>query len=40
MARSAAAEAVRQNLTIPLQVAGYKDAKVVVRFDGQANPDR
>jgi len=40
LARSAAAEAVRQNLTIPLQVAGYKDAKVVVRFDGQANPDR
>lgn len=36
MARSAAIEAVRQNLAIPLQVAGYEDARVEVRFDGQA----
>lgn len=36
LARQAAKEAVRQNLAIPLQVAGYEDAKVVVRFDGEA----
>lgn len=35
LARQAAKDAVRQNLAIPLQVAGYKDAKVVVRFDGE-----
>ncbi|MFA6219123.1 MAG: DUF4230 domain-containing protein [Erythrobacter sp.] len=40
MARSAAKEAVRQNLTIPLQIAGYTGARVEVRFDGQANPVR
>lgn len=39
MAREAAKEAVVQNLAIPLQVAGYQDAKVVVRFDGQAAPE-
>lgn len=36
LARNAAREAVRQNLAIPLQVAGYRDAKVTVRFDGEA----
>lgn len=35
LARQAAREAVRQNLAIPLQVAGYADAKVVVRFNGE-----
>jgi hypothetical protein len=27
---------LRQNLTIPLQVAGYADATVTVRFDGES----
>ena len=36
LARQAAKEAVRQNLAIPLQVAGYGDVDVQVRFDGQA----
>jgi hypothetical protein len=35
MARNAAKQAIRQNLAIPLQVAGYEDAKVSVRFDGE-----
>ncbi len=35
MARQAAKDAVRQNLTIPLQIAGYENAKVVVRFEGE-----
>ena len=35
MARSAAKEAVRQNLAIPLQVAGFGDVTVNVRFDGE-----
>ncbi len=35
LARQAAKEAVRQNLAIPLQVAGFRDAKVVVRFEGE-----
>lgn len=38
LARQAAKEAVRQNLAIPLQVAGYENAKVTVRFDGEAAP--
>lgn len=38
MARQAAAEAVRQNLAIPLQVAGYGDVKVEVRYQGQSLP--
>jgi hypothetical protein len=38
LARQAARDAVRQNLAIPLQVAGYSDAKVTVRFDGEATP--
>lgn len=35
LARDAARQAVTQNLAIPLQVAGYGDVKVVVRFDGE-----
>ena len=35
LARQAAKDAVRQNLAIPLQVAGYGEAKVTVRFDGE-----
>ena len=35
LARQAAKEAVRQNLAIPLQVAGYGEVKVTVRFDGE-----
>ncbi|WP_369025908.1 DUF4230 domain-containing protein [Qipengyuania sp. RANM35] len=38
MAKSAAKEAVRQNLAIPLQIAGYGDVKVEVRFDGEPKP--
>lgn len=40
MARQAAKQAVRQNLAIPLQVAGYGDVQVNVRFDGEAAPAR
>ena len=36
LARTAAREAIAQNLSIPLQVAGYGDVKVDVRFDGEA----
>ena len=35
LARQAAKDAVRQNLAIPLQVAGYEGAKVTVSFDGE-----
>lgn len=35
LARSAARDAVRQNLTIPLEVAGYGPVTVTVRFDGE-----
>jgi hypothetical protein len=35
LARAAAKQAVRQNLAIPLQVAGYGDVTVTVRFDGE-----
>lgn len=38
LARDAARKAVRQNLSIPLHVAGYTDAKVTVRFDGEPIP--
>jgi hypothetical protein len=38
LAQSAAKEAVRQNLSIPLQVAGYSDATVEVLLDGES-PD-
>ena len=36
LARSAAKQAVAQNLAIPLQVAGYDKVQVSVRFDGEA----
>lgn len=39
LARSAAKEAIRQNLAIPMQVAGYGDVTVDVRFDGQVSPE-
>jgi Protein of unknown function (DUF4230) len=35
LARDAARQAVTQNLAIPLQVAGYGEVEVVVRFDGE-----
>ncbi|RYY33937.1 MAG: DUF4230 domain-containing protein, partial [Sphingomonadales bacterium] len=35
LARQAAKDAVRQNLAIPLQLAGFDRAKVTVRFDGE-----
>ncbi|WP_305098054.1 DUF4230 domain-containing protein [Croceibacterium aestuarii] len=38
MARKAAKDAVRQNLAIPLQVAGYGDVTVNVTFDGEKAP--
>ena len=40
LARSAAREAISQNLSIPLQVAGYGDVKVEVHFDGEPAPAR
>lgn len=39
LARAAAKDAIRQNLAIPLQVAGYGDVNVAVRFDGEATPN-
>lgn len=39
LARTAAKEAVSQNLTLPLHVAGYPAARVTVRFDGEPLPD-
>lgn len=38
LARSAAKDAIRQNLAIPLQVAGYGEVTVTVRFDGEPVP--
>ena len=38
LARGAAKDAIRQNLAIPLQVAGYGDVTVRVRFDGEPVP--
>ncbi len=35
LAASAAKDAIRQNLSIPLQVAGFGDVVVAVRFDGE-----
>ncbi len=35
LARSAARDAIRQNLAIPLDVAGFDDVTVEVRFDGE-----
>lgn len=40
LARTAARDAVRQNLTIPLQVAGYGNVTVEVRFDGEKDRQR
>lgn len=39
LARSAARDAVRQNLAVPLQVAGYEQARVEVQFAGEAPSD-
>ncbi len=38
LARAAAKDAIRQNLAIPLDVAGYGDVTVNVRFDGETEP--
>lgn len=38
LARGAAKDAIRQNLAIPLKVAGYGDVTVTVRFDGEPAP--
>jgi hypothetical protein len=38
LARGAAKDAIRQNLAIPLKVAGYGDVIVAVRFDGEPLP--
>ncbi|MCB2079909.1 MAG: DUF4230 domain-containing protein [Novosphingobium sp.] len=38
LATSAAKEAIRQNIAIPLKVAGFDDVKVEVRFDGEREP--
>lgn len=38
LARSAAKDAIRQNLAIPLEVAGFGKVTVDVRFDGEAVP--
>jgi hypothetical protein len=35
LARSAAKDAIRQNLAIPLEVAGFGNVTVAVRFDGE-----
>ncbi len=35
LARTAAKDAIRQNLAIPLSIAGYGDVTVNVRFDGE-----
>lgn len=35
LARSAAKDAIRQNLAIPLQVAGFGDVKLLVSIDGE-----
>ena len=40
LARSAAKDAIRQNLAIPLEVAGFGEVAVNVRFDGEALPAR
>jgi len=38
LARSAAKDAIRQNLAIPLQIAGFGDVTVNARFDGEPAP--
>ena len=40
MAKAAARSAVRQNLAIPLEVAGFGKVTVTVRFDGEQIPAR
>ena len=40
LARSAARDAIRQNLAIPLEVAGFGAVTVTVRFDGEPLPAR
>ncbi len=40
LARNAAKDAIRQNLAIPLEVAGFGDVTVSVRFDGESIPQR
>lgn len=40
LARAAARDAIRQNLAIPLEVAGYGRVTVNVRFDGEPVPQR
>jgi hypothetical protein len=40
LARNAARDAIRQNLAIPLEVAGFGEVTVNVRFDGEAVPAR
>jgi hypothetical protein len=39
LARSAAKEAVSQNLAIPLEVAGFGEVTVLPRFEGEAPPE-
>lgn len=38
LARGAAKDAIRQNLAIPLEVAGFRNVTVAVRFDGEPEP--
>ena len=38
LARNAAKQAVAQNLSVPLQVAGYGDVRITVHFDGEPTP--
>src|SRR5690606_15863148 len=40
LARTAAKDAIRQNLAIPLEVAGFGEVTVNVRFDGEEAPTR
>lgn len=38
LARSAAKDAIRQNLAIPMEVAGFGNVTVNARFEGEATP--
>ena len=38
LARDAARQAVTQNLSAPLKVAGYGDVRITVHFDGEPTP--
>ena len=38
LARAAAKDAIRQNLAIPLEIAGFGQVTVTARFDGEAQP--